>query len=232
MCLESWRRRSKGKEEKKPTAVLQFDFEYPNLDSDFTNRNKKKELIDCGAMARLNTREQQLQRSKPVNYSIERIKQINKERHKIPVSSAVISPFLVTFMLQEGGKIIMAVVHLTRKLPTTTTLNTVINLQSEPVTFLSSSVWAQQEKLVTCERQPSDFLAAPFRQYKQVLFGWQWKCLRPPVLCSFNLENNLNIKTRRLQLRTFFIFCLIIFTLPGNTSNSLFGLISSSKQRS
>lgn len=181
-------------------------------------------------MARLNTREQQLQRSKPVNYSIERTKQINKERHKIPVSSAVISPFLVTFMLQGGG--IMAVVHLTRKLPTMTILNTVINLQSEPVTFLSSSVWAQPEKLVTCERQPSDFLAAPFRQYKQVLFGWQWKCLRPPVLCSFNLENNLNIKTRRLQLRTFCIFCLIIFTLPGNTSNSLFGLISSSKQRS
>lgn len=89
-------------------------------------------------MARLNTREQQLQRSKPVNYSIERTKQINKERHKIPVSSAVISPFLVTFMLQGGG--IMAVVHLTRKLPTMTTLNTVINLQSEPVTFLSSSI--------------------------------------------------------------------------------------------
>lgn len=42
-------------------------------------------------MARLNTREQQLQRSKPVNYSIERTKQINKERHKIPVSSAVSS---------------------------------------------------------------------------------------------------------------------------------------------
>lgn len=130
----------KGRRKKKPTAVLQFDLEYPNLDSDFTNRNKKKELIDCGAMARLNTREQQLHRSKPVNYSIERIKQINKERHKIPVSSAVISPFLVTFMLQEGEKIIMAVVHLTRKLPTMTTLNTVINLQSEPVTFLSSSV--------------------------------------------------------------------------------------------
>lgn len=54
-------------------------------------------------MARLNTREQQLQRSKPVNYSIERTKQINKERHKIPVSSAAISPFLVTFMLQGGG---------------------------------------------------------------------------------------------------------------------------------
>lgn len=54
-------------------------------------------------MARLNTREQQLQRSKPVNYSIERTKQINKERHKIPVSSAVISPFLVTFMLRGGG---------------------------------------------------------------------------------------------------------------------------------
>lgn len=54
-------------------------------------------------MARLNTREQQPQRSKPANYSIERIKQINKERHKIPVSSAVISPFLVTFMLQGGG---------------------------------------------------------------------------------------------------------------------------------
>lgn len=118
-------------------------------------------------MARLNTREQQLQRSKPVNYSIERTKQINKERHKIPVSSAVISPFLVTFMLQGGGN------YGSSSFNKKVAYNDHFEHGDKPAIGTSdfSVLFSLSSTGKTCERQPSDFLAAPFRQYKQVLFG-------------------------------------------------------------